>query len=119
MSTQPLLPDPALLTLDGISVRGEVIVFALRTVAPEAHCPLCGHPSQRIHSRYLRTLADLPWQGIPVRFHLVARKFFCDNPACQRRIFAEPLASVAQRYAHKTCRLADALQELAYWLGGE
>ena len=26
-------------------------------------CPLCGGFSGRVHSRYTRALADLPWQG--------------------------------------------------------
>jgi transposase len=50
---------------------------------------------------------------------LSVRKFFCDNRACPRRIFAERLAAVAGRYARKTARLAEALRELAYLAGGE
>ena len=26
-----------------------------------ARCPLCDRPSGRIHSRYARTISDLPW----------------------------------------------------------
>jgi transposase len=62
---------------------------------------------------------DLPWQGNAVRIELTCRKFFCDNRDCQRRIFAEAIPTVAARYARKTERLADALRELVYLVGGE
>jgi len=64
-------------------------------------------------------LADLPWQGIPVRFRLRVRKLFCDNAVCPRRIFAERVPSVAERYSRKTLRLSQALHLLVYRLGGE
>src|ERR687883_71099 len=34
-------------------------------------------------------------------------------------VFAERLPAVAERYARKTCRLGEALRELAYLAGGE
>jgi len=118
-TAHPLLPDPAGVTLDTISVRAGIIVFAVRTTAATANCPLCGHAAERVHSRYPRTLLDLPWQGNAVRIEVTCRKFFCDNRDCRRRIFAEPLPNVAQRYARKTARLLDALRELTYLVGGE
>ncbi|MDP9352879.1 MAG: transposase family protein [Chloroflexota bacterium] len=36
--------------------------------------------SRRPHSVYTRTLADLPWGGVPVRLRVRTRKFFCDEP---------------------------------------
>jgi len=119
MAAHPLLPNPAVLTLDSLSMRNGVIVVAARAVTAGAPCPGCSHPSQRVHSRYPRTLLDLPWQGNAVRIALNVRKFFCDNQECERRIFAERLPAVATRYARKTCRLAEALRELAYLAGGE
>ena len=92
-----LLPDPAALTLESITAQDGVVVFSVRTSAQQVACPECGQRAHRIHSHYERRLADLPWQGIPVRFHLTARKFFCDNTDCPRRIFAERVPSVAER----------------------
>ena len=62
-STRPLLPDPATLTLDSLSIRNGAIVFAARAVAPGAACPCCRWLSERVHSRYRRTLLDLPWRS--------------------------------------------------------
>ncbi len=106
-----LLPDPSALAIDCIAAQGTLIVFRVRTRAQTAACPECGQRAHRIHSRYRRTLSDLPWQGIPVRFQLTARKFFCDNATCPRRIFAERVPSVADRYARKTLRLSESLCE--------
>jgi transposase len=118
MSTQSLLPNPSCLRLESLRLEGGVIVFTARTVPGWAACPLCGHRSERVHSRYPRTLLDLPWQGNAVHIALTVRRFFCDNTMCERRVFAERLPAVAHRYARKTCRLADALRELAYLAGG-
>ena len=54
-----------------------------------------------------------------MRILVSARKFFCFNPACERRIFTEPLPDLAARYARKTLRLADTLLQLTHLLGGE
>lgn len=111
MSAHPLLPDPACLTLERIRVEDGVIVFATRTIAMSTACPFCGHSSERVHSRYRRSLLDLPWQGNAVRIVLTVRRFFCDNQNCEWRIFAGRLSQVAQRYARKTCPLAEALRD--------
>jgi transposase len=119
MAGHPLLPNPSCLVLESIGVQNGAIALAARTATAGATCPCCGWLSERVHSHYPRTLLDLPWQGNAVHVVLSVRKFFCDNPDCERRVFAERLPAVAARYARKTCRLADALRELAYLAGGE
>jgi hypothetical protein len=47
------------------------------------------------------------------------RKFFCDVPSCERRIFAERLKDVAHVYARGTERQREALEWIAFALGGE
>jgi transposase len=119
MATNPLLPAPECLTLDCLTVRDGTIVFIVRTTRPSVSCPVCGCLSDRVHSRYKRALLDLPLQGNAVRIEITTRRFFCDNRGCIRRIFTESIPKVAARYARKTGRLADALQELAFLVGGE
>ena len=46
-----------------------------------------------------------------------ARRFFCDEPSCERKIFCERLADVAAR-ARKTDRLEEALLAIVLELGG-
>ncbi|MGI8765975.1 MAG: ISL3 family transposase [Gemmatimonadaceae bacterium] len=81
-------------------------------------CPKCGHASTRVHSRYRRTLADLPWHGLRVRLAVHVRRFFCDVPGCKRRIFTERLPKTAVPYARRTARAASALEAIGLALGG-
>lgn len=57
------------------------IELQVTATQPAAMCPDCAVPSEAIHSRYSRQLADLPWAGIPVVMRLKVRKFFCYNCA--------------------------------------
>lgn len=114
-----LLPDPIALTLEKIVPTDVTITVIASTRQATVTYSCCGKTANRVHSRYLRTVADLPWQGISVRFLLNARKFFCDNKECKRRIFTEPLPQVVQRYGRKTVRLMSALTELVHLVGGE
>ena len=117
MSTS-FLPDPTQLRLLSLSAADTLIMLAVCTTSKEVPCPRCHRPSSRIHSRYQRTLADLPWSGIAVRLCLHARRFFCDNAACTRHIFTERLPTVAAPYARRTTRLASWLSQIAFALGG-
>ncbi len=78
---------------------------------------MCSRSSQRIHSRYQRTFADLPWATFQVRLEVQVRKFFCENEACERHIFTEPLPDVAQPWARRTLRLAESLLAVGVALG--
>jgi transposase len=84
-----------------------------------APCPDCAVVSERLHSRYLRRLADLPWQGRPVTLQVQARRFRCLNPACSRQTFAERLSDTAPAAARRTERLGDLQCHLGLALGGE
>ncbi|HEY4387765.1 MAG TPA: ISL3 family transposase, partial [Ktedonobacteraceae bacterium] len=82
-------------------------------------CPLCGSPTTRMHSRYERTLQDLPWGNVRIQLRVCARCFFCLNAACSRRIFTERIAPLAKPHARRTVRLGEALLKIAWALGGE
>jgi len=104
---EQVLPEPDRIT----------IVARLRL--PTSICPDCRVPSSRVHSRYERRLADLPWQGRPVVIRFRARRFFCAEPACPRWTFAERLPGIAHRSARRCERLADIQRRVALALGGE
>jgi transposase len=118
MAPTTLLPCLDGIQVDSIAAPNNAIVVRLSTVAPYVACPLCGHLCSRVHSRYPRTLADMPWNHVAVRIHVRSRKLFCENPACKRSIFTEPLPDLAARYARKTLRLQDALYLIGYIVGG-
>jgi transposase len=120
-----LLPDARQLHLlwidgsDGPDSRPAGLVLLVAAKARAARCPGCGEPSRRVHSRYGRTVRDLPWGELPVRLRLRVRRFFCAAPACPRRIFTERLPGVVAPYARCTDRLAAWLTRVAFSLGGE
>jgi transposase len=82
------------------------------------HCPICRVPTRRVHSRYVRTVADLPWASWRVVLHLHVRKFFCANGRCPRRIFTERLVPLVAPWARRTQRLVHRLAQIALALGG-
>jgi transposase len=83
-----------------------------------ACCPLCQRPSRRVHSHYLRTLADLPCAGQALLLNVTVRRFFCGNRQCPRRVFAERLPELTQPYARRTRRQRDKLQDIGVANGG-
>jgi len=119
MPSFTLLPGTAELRLDHLVSETNSITMVVTTARPAAPCPTCHHPSTRVHSRYLRSLADLPWNGIVVRLRLHTRRFFCSSLHCSRRIFTERLPATVAPYARRTRRLNEALQMLAFMMGGE
>src|SRR5919108_2210995 len=68
------------------------------------NCPVCQFPTRRVHSRYVRTVADLPWGPWRVVLHLHVRKFFCAHGCCTRRIFTERLAPLVAPLARRPPR---------------
>jgi hypothetical protein len=118
MPTQTLAPDPDRLEVLSLHVEQGTIILTARTCSKTAHCPICGRPSSRMHSRSRRWLADLTWQEIPARLTLWSWRFFCDTPACSRHIFTERLPRVAAPHARRTNRLRDWLGHVAFAVGG-
>ena len=88
------------------------LLVAIRAAAVFSRCPLCGTACRRVHSHYRRRLADLPAAGVKIALTLRARRFFCDDKACARRVFAERFETVEPR-ARRTSRLDDVVHCLA------
>lgn len=100
------------------SNEAALIILACATT-PTAICPTCQQESHRIHSIYTRCPADLPVSGQMVRLHLRIRRFRCQNQACRRQTFVEPLPEVVQHYGRQTKRLRDTLRCFALALSGQ
>ena len=104
------LPDGIFVSSVRATTTELVLHIACRNAC--AACPLCQQPSERVHGRYVRTVADLPCAGRRVILRLSIRKFVCRTPACPRQIFTERLSDLVQSYARMTNRLRDALVAL-------
>ncbi len=117
--SRSLSPCPAEVQVERLLAKADHIVLMLCAVRRTAACPGCAQPSSRIHSYYERRLADLPWNGVPVRIRLRTRRFFCDAEDCPHRIFTERLPETTETYARRTLRMEQALRWLGLGLGGE
>jgi len=105
--------------VDGVVRDGGSLVITVRAVSRSSACPGCGTESKQVHSRYRRSLADLPVAGRPVRLVLVARRFHCDAVLCGRRIFAERFEKdVLAPWARRTALLDSIVHHLGLALGG-
>jgi transposase len=115
-----LLPDRACVRLEtwNLDPAQSAITLTLQARRVTGRCPLCGRRSKRVHSRYERTLADLPWGAYAVTIRLRVRRLFCRNTHCERRIFTERLPGIALPWARRTQRLEARLTTLGLALGG-
>jgi transposase len=114
-------PDRLTLSVQGwhLDETAAQLTLQVTTTRPHVCCPLCQTPTSRVHSRYTRTLTDLPWGPYTIRWQLHGRKFFCDHPTCVRQIFTERFPTVAAPWARRTLRLAQRLRACGLALGGE
>jgi len=113
-----IIADFSDLVIEQVTVTNEVLIIA-RAASLTASCPSCGSISKRVHSHYQRTLRDLPASGRFVHLVLQVRRFFCEQDACARKIFAERFPSLTLPRVKFTLRLQEALREMGFELGGE
>src|SRR5258707_1511913 len=114
-----LSPAPGQVAIEAITLTETCLQMQGHVVADTAVCPRCGTCSRRVHSRALRTLADLPCCGVPVQLSLRVRRFFCDASACMQRTFVERVPAAAAPYARRTTRLRTTLVPIAFAVGGK
>ena len=117
---QHLLPDSSALALKhwDLDIQTHRFIVTVESTQVIAHCPLCQAPTGRVHSRYQRTLRDLPLVQFSLTLLLEVCKFFCLNDTCQRRIFTERIPSVVAPWARRTTRYTDHLIAIALELAG-
>src|ERR1017187_8863950 len=103
LSVGPLLPKSPLLTLDKIN-WGES-GWVLEAHGPDrAPCPACLKVLHSRHSRYWRTLKDLPSHGGKVALKLHVNRWRCRNRGCSVRFFTRSLLGVVEAYPRETNR---------------
>ena len=116
-SSAALLP-PGLI-IEHVRIDDGGVAAAARSRDVGSVCPGCGKLSRRVHSRYVRSLADLPAHGRRVSIALTVRRFRCGNDVCPRVIFAERFGEdIAAPYARRTARLQTIVHHLGLALGG-
>jgi transposase len=113
-----LLPHLAGVIVEAVTAAAGLLLVTARARAPRGRLPGCGTVSDRVHSRYCRTLAGAAIGGRPAAIALAVRRFFCADPGCPRKTFAEQVDGLTSRYARKTPLLAGMLARVAVALAG-
>ncbi len=93
MEGSPFLPLSDGLSIERVMESADRLLVHVICASAPVSCPLCGTAAHLIHSRYSRRVADLPCASRQVTLVLTVRKFFCPNPSCPRKIFAEYMSS--------------------------
>lgn len=114
----PLCFVPVGLSVTARFVGTELVLIAAVTTASDATCPVCRTPSTHVHSRYLRTVADLPAHGRRVVWRVTARRFRCRHGGCPRTVFCERLPEI-RPHARATDHVVHAQRDVALAVGGE
>jgi transposase len=118
MDTTPCFPLPSTLRIDRIEQAAHLLTVHLQATSWTVACPQCGRPSSRVHSRYLRTVADVACVGQHVVLKLRVRKWVCAWASCPQHLFAERFPGLVQRYARMTDRLIQVVQAVGTTTNG-
>ena len=113
-----LFPHLCGLCVEQVLPAGDGVVMQARSRAAGAACPACGAWSSRVHSGYVRTVADGPAGGRPVVIRLAVRRFLCRNPACRSVTFAEQVDGLTGRYLRRSLPLRGLLAQVGLALAG-
>ena len=96
----------------------DAVAIYVQGVSKSCKCPYCSKESKSVHSYYFRKISDLPAFGNKVCIHLKTRKFYCYNPTCDQRVFAERFNTHFTRYKRSSDRLREKLLKIALLSGG-
>lgn len=119
MSIMDVLPAEAGLAVTAVTITSELIGIAFTTTGSAARCPTCGAPSDRVHSRYVRTIADLPLRDRRVAFSHHRPPV----PVSERRVRAgdlpERVPGLVSTHACSTGPLTESHRAIGFAVGGE
>ena len=119
MLNRILFPALNQIQIEKWNIETQLLTLNIYLQPRQARCPDCETFSDRIHSRYRRTIFDLPCAGLAVKIIVTVRRFFCPSSSCPRVTFAEQIDDLAPRYARRTKRLIETQRLVGFELGGE
>lgn len=100
-------------------VSSDGITLHLRARRKTALCPECLKRSKSVHSCRRRRIQHLPCSGQALWLVFAVRHWYCSNPACSRKIFAESLAPFAGARQQSSQALQNLQRQLGLIAGGE
>ena len=98
--------------VENMNYDDRCVEIILKSKLTSSNCHCCGQESNKKHSKYLRSLLDLPLIDKYTRLMLVTRRFYCHNSECTRKIFSEQFEGFVARYKRITERLSNYLVKI-------
>lgn len=95
------------------------ITLHLSATRKTASCPECLARSNSVHSCRRRRIQHLPCSGQALWLVFAIRHWYCRNPSCSRKIFAESLAPFAGPQQQSSALLKNLQLQLGLIAGGE
>ncbi len=117
MTIKQLIGMPVLI-VNNIDYSCSIVKIYASIKAKRSKCPICEKYSNKVHDRYTRTISDLPVFQNKTTIILKTRKFKCQNPQCNRKVFSEQTPYIL-RYSRRTKRVSKILDSLSIELTGK
>ena len=100
-------------------ISSDGITLHLHGKRKTAQCPECFKRSDSVHSCRRRRIQHPPCSGHTLWLVFSVRHWYCRNPACSRKIFAESLAPFAGSHQQSSQALQNLQRQLGLIAGGE
>ncbi|MFC7535689.1 ISL3 family transposase [Actinoplanes sp. GCM10030250] len=113
-----LLPHLSGVKVERAEVTEDSVLVDASGRAVHVACPGCQAWSRRVHSRYVRRLADTAIGGRRVLISVRVRRFFCENGSCPARTFAEQIDGLTLPHARRSPPLRRTLEAIGLALCG-
>ena len=113
-----LFPHLGGVSVEKVEDRGALVRIAASSTQATARCPSCGYTSSAVHSGYERSVADTAVGGRRLVIELTVRRFFCRDPTCPKKTFAEQVPGLTYRYGRDTLGLRQVHEAVGLALGG-
>ncbi len=91
----------------------------LREKSKTVQCPECLKRNDSVHSCRRHRIQHLPCSGQTLWLVFSVHHWFCRNPACSRKIFAESFAPFADSHQQSSQALQNLQRQLGLIAGGE
>ena len=106
------------LIVNNIDCSCSIVKIYASIKAKRSKCTKCEKYSNKVHDHYTRTISDLPVFQNKTTIILKTRKFKCQNPQCNRKVFSEQTPYIL-RYSRRTKRVSKILDSLSIELTGK
>jgi len=105
---------PECFELENIELDDKAIRYYWSSRSGQAECPKCNKPSLNERKDYQsKPIQDIASDGRAVYHEIRLKRYYCDNPECETKIFVERFYEFTEENARKTHRFIERCKDLA------